>query len=132
MIGELVPLVMIPRFTSYVGEGTFTTLALDVSAFGKANVEFWRGALMGGSDPTPAEFEAVFEEANQADTEEADWTAIGSAITTPSANDLVSLEFTKKYFRIRIDLTASNLGSAAITAWAAGNLELRIRGEPPA
>ena len=31
--GLYVPLVMIPRFTTYIGQGTYTTAPLDVSAY---------------------------------------------------------------------------------------------------
>ncbi|MEJ2202960.1 MAG: hypothetical protein P8170_02490 [Gemmatimonadota bacterium] len=38
MAGELVPLVLIPRYTSYVGDGTFTTIAMDVTEYESAIV----------------------------------------------------------------------------------------------
>jgi hypothetical protein len=134
MTGETVPFVLIPRFTSYVGEGTYTTLALDVSAYSGAHLEFWRGRLLGAADPMPEPyemFEAHFEEANQADAPEADWTGIGAVIDEPNANDLVSLEFTKRYFRVRIVLVDSTEDRVALTCWAAGNLVRRIAASMP-
>ncbi|MCK6479532.1 MAG: hypothetical protein HUU06_11265 [Planctomycetaceae bacterium] len=132
MTGESVPFVLIPRFTSYVGEGTYTTLALDVTAYSGARLEFWRGKLLGFVDTMPvATFEATFEEANQADAPEAAWTGIGAVIDTPDDNDLVSLEFTKRYFRVRIVLVDSSANRVALTCWAAGNLVRRIAAATP-
>ena len=48
MAGELVPLVLIPRYTTYSGAHTFTTIAMDVTDYQSAIVNVWRGALNGG------------------------------------------------------------------------------------
>jgi hypothetical protein len=132
MIGESVPLVMIPRFTSYVGPSTYSTNPLDVSEYAKANLEFWRGELAGSqvTPPDQSTFTAYFEEASDPNPPSGNWTAIVTAITSVNTNSVVELPFTKKFFRIRIVLTATPAGLCAITCWAAGNLERRIPGPP--
>jgi len=132
MIGELVPLVMIPRFTSFLGPTTFSTNPLDVSEYERSHLEFWRGELAGSAGSPVATFTAHFEEANEPDPPGGAWTIVPTPgfttpITTANANSLVTpLNFTKKYFRIRIVLTGTSTGHCGITCWAAGNLEKRI------
>ena len=125
MNGELLPLVMIPRFTSYVGEGTYTTVPLEISEFEGAAIEFWRGHLAGKAQG--ATFAAYLEEAFEASPPTlADWTTLAST-TADNASNLYQVAFSQRYFRIRIVLVkdATN-GLAAITCWAAGTLERRI------
>jgi len=52
MAGELVPLVLLPRYSSYVGASTFTTIGMEVTDYANAIVNVWRGKLIGTS-PTP-------------------------------------------------------------------------------
>ena len=47
MAGELVPLVLLPRYTTYGGDSTFTTIAMDVTDYETAIVNVWRGKLIG-------------------------------------------------------------------------------------
>jgi hypothetical protein len=123
MIGELVPLVMIPRFTSYIGEGEYATIPLDVSGYAKATLEFWRGDLQ--AKQTGADFKAHFEEASEADA--AEWTALVTPIESVKTNSLVAVSFSRRFFRIRIELGNSDTGGlVAITCWAAGSLERRV------
>jgi hypothetical protein len=127
MKGELVPVVMIPRFTSYVGAGTYTTIPIDVSGFKLATLEFWRGQLLGTVGDVS--FEANFEEASQADPPSInDWHALVTAITAPNDSDLLTLEFTRQFFRVRIAMSygAASNKLTALTCWAAGSLERRI------
>ena len=44
MAGRLVPLVLLPRFTSFA-EGIFQTVPMDVSDFQRAIVTVWRGPV---------------------------------------------------------------------------------------
>lgn len=127
MKGDLVPVVMIPRFTSYVGEGTYTTVPMDVSGFKSATLEFWRGLLHGTVGQVS--FNAHFEEAAQPSPPSAsDWVALISPISAPNTSSLLPLTFTRQFFRIRIELATSDDTNnlAAITCWAAGSLEKRI------
>ena len=49
MAGELTPVVLLPRYTAYVGATTFTTIGMDVTNYSKALVTVWRGPLVGTS-----------------------------------------------------------------------------------
>ena len=123
MTGELVPLVMIPRFTSYVGAAIYTTVPLEIAEFSGAAIEFWRGPLAGKAQG--ATFRGVLEEAFDLSVPDA-WTTLVST-TTDDTTGLMKVTFTRRYFRIRIELVAdSTNGIAAITCWAAGSLERRV------
>ena len=122
MIGEIVPVVMLPRFTSYLGEGTYTTVPLDVSEYAGAAIEFWRGKLR---SPATGTFAAYFEEASEPWGSDGAWSTLDD-FSTADASDLVEVEFSKKYFRIRIVLTDSTYHAVGITCWAAGSLQRRI------
>lgn len=128
MIGELAPVVMLPRFTSFVGGGTFTTAPLDVSEFSKVYLEFWRGELAGSQLSPAAAFSAQLEEASDPNPPGGTWTPLGSAITAVNTYTLEERTLTKRFFRIRIVLDLGNGGVGAITCWAAGDFERRIPG----
>ena len=122
--GELVPLVMVPRYTTYIGASTFATAPMDVSGFDKAVLSFWRGRLAGDAGST---FSAVFEASHDAVA----WTSLGSAITTTNTSSIVSRDLIKRWLRLKITLTAVPPGSGgsntvAITCWAVGSLEVRV------
>ena len=102
MSGQLVPLVLIPRFSSYVGAGTFVTVGMDVSDYQKAIVNVWRGALT-GSSPT---FLISFEESTDQDS----WsTCAGGTPADPGA--LTEAQYTptlgKRWFRTKLVLGGS-------------------------
>jgi hypothetical protein len=125
MIGELTPLVMIPRYTSYVGAATYTTVPLEISEFSGAAIEFWRGQLAG--KPQGATFQAYLQEAFDLSLPEAEaWTNLAST-STDDTSTVFKVTFTKRYFRIKIVLTGEPTDNlVAITCWAAGSLERRV------
>jgi hypothetical protein len=117
MAGELVPLVLLPRHTSYVGATTFTTIGMDVTEYQKAIVNVWRGPLT-GSSPT---FAISFEESTDQDT----WTTCtngsgGDPGTNTEAQYTPDLK--KRWFRVKVVLAGT---SPAVTCWAIGFLEMR-------
>ncbi|NUN52307.1 MAG: hypothetical protein HUU06_05910 [Planctomycetaceae bacterium] len=127
MIGALVPVAMLPRFTSHVGAGTFATVPMDVQAFDKAHLVFWRGPLVGGSASNP--FRLWFEESHDATV----WTeaAFGTqplteANTTANAGLKVTGILTKRWFRVRVVLAGDANGVVGITLWLTGALEMRV------
>lgn len=127
MKGELIPLVMLPRYTSYLGEGTYTTVPLEVTDFAGAALEFWRGPLAG--KPQGATFAAYLEEAVEPSPDPADpdgWKVLAST-TADDATSLLKVAFSRRYLRFRVVLVADlTNGLAAITCWAAGSLERRM------
>lgn len=124
MIGALVPAVLLPRFTSYVGEGTYTTVPMSVEAFDKGRVTFWRGPLVGGAASNP--FRAYFEESHDAVT----WTEAASTpsqpVTTPNTSAGYAISFKKRWFRIRVELLADAGDVVGISLWMVGALEARV------
>jgi hypothetical protein len=111
MAGQAVPVVVIPRYTSYVGANTFTTVPLDVSADVTAFLTFWRG-------PCPAGFAAVFELSHDALV----WSnALGTTIVLDNRSDKLEIPLTRRWFRVRISLS-----TWPITCWATGLLERRL------
>ena len=132
MAGEFVPVVMVPRYTSYVGGGQagvsgsqYMTIGMDVSAYQSATLSVWRSKLL-GSTPTLKFF---FEESSDQVT----WSTCAN--TSSSGEQPASAEteyqysptFKKRWFRVRIELaTASPYpADAAATCWVAGFFEQR-------
>ena len=118
MAGEAVPLVLIPRFTSYVGNNAFTTVPLRVSDYSKAHITFWRGRLLVET------FSAEFQVSHDAYT----WQNALSpptVITSVDACDSYSMDLNHRWFRIKIVLSGS-----AITCWATGLLVKRVKEAP--
>ncbi len=116
MAGLYVPLVLVPRYTTYTGNNTFTTIGMDVSDFEKAVVSFWRSSGI----PTVA-LTIDFQESMDQQT----WSSCaGGAFSDPGANTEVqfNVTLTKRWFRI--SLTLGNAASA-ITCWCIGFLMQR-------
>jgi hypothetical protein len=117
MAGELVPLVLIPRFSSYIGANTFVTVGMDVSDYEKAIVNVWRGNMT-GTAPT---FAISFEESTDQDS----WSTCASGTGgDPGANAEAQYTPTlgKRWFRAKLILGGTQ---PAATCWAVGFLEQR-------
>lgn len=117
MAGEFVPLVMLPRYTSLVGTGDFTTIGMDVSEYSSAYLNCWRGALTGTS-PT---FAIVFEES----TDQVTWstcTSGGGGDPGASTEQQYNPTLKKRWFRIKVTLGGTG---PAVSCWAIGFLEKR-------
>ena len=117
MAGELVPLVLIPRYSTLVGAQSFTTVGMEVSDYSKAIVNVWRGNLIGTS-PT---FGVVFEES----VDQNNWTTCaGGSGGDPGADTEAQFSPTlsKRWFRINTTLAGTD---PAGSCWAIGFLEMR-------
>ena len=121
MAGEYVPLVLVPRFTSYLGRMSFTTVALDVSAYGRVVVTAWRGPLVG--DPAQgASCVMEFQCSDDAQT----WKQLpGTSPLLDSGHDTVSASLRHRYLRVKVTLDKTPDPEVAITCWVVGHLELR-------
>lgn len=130
MAGVQVPLVLLPRYTTYAGVTTssdpafFTTVGMDVTPYSSATVSVWRGPLLGGGSPT---ITVAFEES----MDQANWTEITPSTITPSGADMspdenvettYKLPFQKRWLRMRISLTGT---APVVSCWAVGFLEER-------
>ena len=121
MAGELVPLVLIPRFSTYAGEANyFSTIAMDVTEFQTAIVNVWRGPMV-ASGGTPA-FKVTFQESTDQDS----WSTCGSTSADTAVAEDTETQFNadlkKRWFRMRVLLEGTN---PVATAWAVGFLEER-------
>lgn len=124
MAGAYVPLVLVPRYTSYIGAGEYVTAPLDVTEFSRFVVAVWRGLLVG--DPvTGAGLSISFEWSDDADAD--GWFGFfgHTPITTPNGDTVVTADLSHRYLRMKITLTEDTQDVVAITIWAAGHLERR-------
>lgn len=117
-------IVFLPRFTTLVGPGTYTTQPLDVSQFASAQFQVWRGVQVGSSGLDVTKVKVFLEES--LDCQE--WVLGASAprgVTIPySESRLFSYGFRLRWFRLRVEITAPGEGSVAglVTMWAEGIL----------
>lgn len=126
-VGPAVPFILIPRFTSYVGPGTYTTVPLETSRFAGAEVTVWRGPLVGDTG-AGAGFELWVEGSHDAN----EWSRVAPplpspVISTPNTFDQLSVPTTYKWLRAHVDLAADTSDVVAITIWITGILNLRVQ-----
>lgn len=124
MKGPLVPVSVLPRFTSYVGPGTYLTVPLDVQGYDDGHLVFWRGPLVGGAASNP--FRTWFEESHDAQVWTQIVTAPSSPVSTANASGDFVVPLTKRWFRVRVELAADANGVVAISLWMAGALNLQL------
>lgn len=119
MSGELVPVVMIPRYSTYCGALDFVTIAMDVSRYSGAQLTAWRGP-MAGTSPT---FGITCEES----TDGFVWTTCSgsTANTDPGSNTEVAISptFSRRLFRVKVTLGGTN---PVATCWITGFLVQRV------
>lgn len=119
MAGELVPLVLIPRYTTYCGTAAYSTIGMDVTPYQNAIVNFWRNTMIG----TGSTVSLYFEESSDQNL----WslcTGMSPNPASPAANaeTQYTANLTKRWFRIRVVLpNADNVA----TCYAVGFLEER-------
>lgn len=112
-------LVLLPRFTTLAGATTFRTVPVDVSSYGGAQFQVWRGPFRTSSGtPTPT-FKVQFEES--LDTQS--W-ALGPSI--PGTYDVgeyetkfFSYSFRLRWFRLAVIVAGTG---PLVTCWAEGIL----------
>ncbi len=119
MPGAESTIVLFPRFTTLIGasEGlnTFSSLPLDVSGFGSAQFQVWRGGIKGPSQ----EFTLYLEESLDGRT----W-VLGSSAPRPlemqsAGTRFLSYAFRLRWFRLRVEFEGPD---ALVTCWAEGLL----------
>lgn len=118
MKGPVVPVVMIPRFTSYVGAGVYTTVPLELAEqFTTMTLTIWRGQLAGGVGSSVT---ILVEQAM--DAASGPWMTLDT-ISTADDVSVSSVGLSQRYVRVSVELSGPN---AALTCWAAGTLEKRL------
>lgn len=125
MSGAESALVLIPRFTSFVGEGERTSVPIDVSSYSSAQIELWRGPLFGSGDDTPAKFRAYLEESLDGVTWQPPADVAHGYDPGAEKSAVLSHMFTMRWFRIRVKV---DIGSGfppttpMVSCWAEGML----------
>ena len=120
MAGQLVPLVLIPRYTTYSGNQEFTTIGMDVTSYETVIVNFWRTALIG----TGTAISVYFEES----TDQNAWSVCAGSPAQPvdptaATETQYSYTLAKRWFRLRVVLPNAN---NIMTCYAVGFLEERL------
>ena len=113
-------LVLFPKFTTVVSDGehvqSYTSTPLDVSQFGSAQFQIWRGDLVGDGSHAPS-FKAYLEESTDGER----WvlpSGGGSGIDPgKEGTRMLSYAFRLRWFRVRIDFKG-----LLATCWAEGLL----------
>lgn len=116
MSGVMVPLVLVPRYTTYAGPADFTTIGVDVTEYSEASIAVWRGNLAGA----PGTFALNF----QGSLDQKTWGNLLGSDQDPGALTEVLYEFQLKlpYLRMILKLTGTD---AVVTAYACGYLRAR-------
>jgi hypothetical protein len=120
MAGELTPIVLVPRFSTYVGESTFVTIAMDATEFDSAVLNCWRGKLLGTSPTIGFTFQ---ESADQVNWTTCAGTNVSSYDPGAETEGPSTPTLTKQWFRLRIVLGGT---SPAGTCWVAGYMVRRM------
>ena len=97
-----------------------------MAGFSQVAIDFFRGELLGSAAPAVT-FEAYYEEAHEAEATE--WEELNPSPIGPDGVGLYNLTFSRRYFRMRIVLTADDDKFCAITCWASGSLVQRVAGD---
>lgn len=122
MAGRNVPVVIFPRFTAFVGAGTYWSEPIPVAAYDRLVVNMWNGALIGETGTTP-EMVAMFQESTDLVTFTG-CTGSSTPVITVAADMQYSETLTKAWFRMGVALAGMAPG---VTVWARGFFELRER-----
>lgn len=116
MAGQNVPIVLIPRYTTYVGTGDFRTIPIPVSAYEALVLNFINGNMIGSGTVILS-----CQETNDLQT----WTACtGDTPAVPSPFQEIQWRFnvSKAWLRFTVSLNGNNIG---FTCAAQGFFEKR-------
>jgi hypothetical protein len=122
MIGQQRPLILIPRYTSYMGAADYVSAPIDVTAYSDASVTVWRGRLL-GTTPT-------FKFYIQLSTDAITWTDFdldpGVAVWIDPGQDLTRARSIPLLYRfLRAKVTTAGTG-VAVSCWATGLVVDRV------
>ena len=105
-------ILLLPRYTSFAGAGTFLTAPMNVRAYGQAIVTFYETAALGTSWPAVAVYiddSPDLEIWNEPDA--------GLGINTPT-----TVEFRMEWIRMRVVVGS---GDPGVTCWCVGDFVRR-------
>lgn len=117
MAGERVPVVLVPRFTTFVGASDFVPFVLDVTAYAALELTVWRAPLVG---TTPIFRVFCYESIDR---------VLWSECSGPQGDEPPESvetpyvwQLTSRWLRLRLALGGTNPG---VTCWAQGFLVRR-------
>jgi hypothetical protein len=116
--GRSVPIVLIPRFTTFLGMGNYDSEPIPVAEYAAAVITVWRGFLIG----TSPGFAVHFFEANDNTL----WAPCPGSSGDPGTNieAVFTATLSKAWMFVRVVLAGTGAGA---TCWAEGFMELRER-----
>lgn len=120
-MADVQKIILIPRYTSFVGLGTFYTTPINVREFCHADVSFWRGNEFG----TITTLGVGLEQSPDLTT----WTGLASFTTAADDEDCQSADLTMEWLRMAVYMTVGT--DPAFSCWAVGNFERRRSPAPP-
>ena len=111
----VIPIVLIPRFTTFAGKDTnFRTHAIAVTEYESIEVFIWRGDL------ADAGWSVNFTVEESMDQQS--WTTVIYAAPSAKSEQRTTGTLTKSYVRANLALSASGGDFPIVTAYAVGNL----------
>lgn len=118
MAGSQIPLILIPRFTTFAGPEIYRGLPLDVTAFSRLTLTIWSGFQPGTSPVVTMWLQGSFDRQKWDDITSPPW-AVAPGAEIDVANDLTAPW-------VRYVLSVAGAGSM-LTCWAQGFAILRER-----
>jgi len=109
MQGTMVPVVLIPRFTTYAGEADYESAPVDVTAFDRLVVEYSCTPVTGGGTVT-----CEFQDSHDATT----WFTLDSRTATGD----VRVDLSRRWLRVVVRVGPSQ----GLTCWCSGQLRRRV------
>ena len=106
----ITPAVIFPRFTAIVGAHPYPSLPIDVTAFEKVYMTFWRGPFVGTGTSLTFQF--------QQSTDRYVWENTG-AVVSPDEDEQKQIGFGLDHHWLRVVATLNGTGPGA-TVWAQG------------
>jgi len=98
MARTAVPITLIPRFTTFAGDTSYATDAIDVTAYDIAKVAVWRG-------PMPASTQVNLKLEGSLDA--VDWGTLAEGDPGESTELVHPIQFTLPLFRVSVVLSAT-------------------------
>jgi hypothetical protein len=105
-------LSLLPRFTTLVGQSSFTTAPVDVCGKETISLQAWRGSIEGGGT-----FGLFLEQSIDAEH----WSPFNATAIDPGTDTVKSIEVCPmfRWFRARVETT----GNAQVTCWLEGGMK---------
>ena len=120
MPGKNVPAVLVPRFTLFVGAGSYFTQPILVAPYSRLTLVFWHGPLIGTMTPSVAvSFKEANDDSSYQDCTGGPW----GAPAAPGESQFLA-DLSRTWLQFGVLLAGTDPG---VTCWAQGFFELRER-----